>query len=119
MKQSLKGKVYNALDSASGDGKLGLGPISSKEASELSNMVGEMRNVLMEELDTGIPEDSPNVLMEELDTGIPEDSPNVLTEELDTGTPEDLPIAATTIPAENTISKYQQMLAKAREKKNQ
>jgi len=83
-------KVYDALGNASGDGKFGLGPITSEEASNLAGLVYEMRDILMEELDTGIPIPSAT----EVDS-------------VDEAT------------FENTTSKYQQMLAKARADKKQ
>mmetsp|Transcript_16238 Transcript_16238/g.24538 ORF Transcript_16238/g.24538 Transcript_16238/m.24538 type:complete len:589 (+) Transcript_16238:177-1943(+) len=78
-------KVYDALGNASGDGKFGLGPVTSEEASDLVDLIYEMRDILMEELETGIPEPS-------------------LTETMSANNP----------GVESTTSKYQQMLAKAR-----
>lgn len=81
-------KVYDALGNASGDGKFGLGPITSEEASNLAGLVYEMRDVLMEELETGIPEPSPTET-----------------------------VSVTEATGQDTTSKYQQMLAKARANK--
>jgi len=79
-------KVYNALSDASGDGKFGLGSIKSREeASNLADLVGKMRHILMEELDRGIPEASFTKIAS--------------TDER---------------TSQSTVTKYQQMLAKAR-----
>jgi len=102
-------KVYEALENASGDGKLGLGPIGASEvrtntnpsthtpfkvplhspvsllrqASELADLVVGMRGMLLEELDSGIP------------------------------------VALNSEESASASSTYQQMLAKARAKKSQ
>jgi hypothetical protein len=60
------------------------------QASDLSELVSEMRVILMEELESGIPEDTISVT-----------SPDSASNE-----------------SSSTVSTYQQMLAKARAKKN-
>ena len=88
-------KIYEKLQSASGDGKLGLrSDLSADEASELANELVEMRAILMEELEAGIPD--------------PED---------------ETPIKSARAQAKpegkksSTSSRYQEMLAKARAEK--
>jgi hypothetical protein len=61
-----------------------------KQASDLSELVSEMRAILMEELESGIPEQT-------LSVASPDSSEN---------------------ESASTVSSYQQMLAKARAKKN-
>jgi len=53
-------KAYDALKATEGDGKFGLKKgISDGELSTVSDLLIDMRKVLMEELDTGIPEAEP------------------------------------------------------------
>jgi len=50
-------RIMDDLQQASGDGKMGIkSDLTSEEASDMINSIGDMRNVLMEELDSGIPE---------------------------------------------------------------
>jgi hypothetical protein len=86
--------VYNKMKAAAGDGSLGLrSDLTSEDASALADKLVEMRAVLMEELDTGIP--------------APEPEAHATTQ------------AATESVADgiSTVSKYQQMLAKAKAEK--
>lgn len=92
-------KLYESVQSASGDGKLGLrSDITPDEASALVDELVGMRKILMEELEAGIP-----------DPGAPE--------------PEAKPTKAPpqakddAVSETSTASKYQQMLAKARAEK--
>ena len=49
--------VYSSLQAAAGDGKMGLRKdLSSAEASDLADGIAEMRAIMMEELNSGIPE---------------------------------------------------------------
>jgi hypothetical protein len=43
------------LEASSGDEKFGLKPLSSDEAVDLANKLVDMKAMLIEELDTGIP----------------------------------------------------------------
>ena len=82
-------QIYISLTQAAGDGKLGLkADLDPKEASNLIEKIEEMRDILMEEIESGIP--------------IPE--------------PQEIEIPSE-IPKSSTTSKYQQMLAKARAEK--
>ena len=47
--------VYNSLEASMGDEKFGLKRLSSDEAVDLANKVVDMKAMLIEELDTGIP----------------------------------------------------------------
>jgi len=47
--------VYETLKSVSGDQKFGLGNVSSDDASNIKDALIEMRGLLMDELDSGIP----------------------------------------------------------------
>lgn len=47
--------VYDSLEASSGDEKFGLKPLSSDEAVDLANKLVDMKAMLIEELDTGIP----------------------------------------------------------------
>jgi len=88
--------IYNRLQGAHGDGTLGLRPdLTSEDASELADKLAEMRGILMEELDAGIPD--PN------DT-----APAPATQQAKASAPSD---------GTSTVSKYQQMLAKAKAEK--
>lgn len=90
-------KLYEKVQSAAGDGKLGLrSDLSADEASELVNDLVGMRKILMEELEAGIPEPG---------EAAPEPAKV-------TSPARDKPVSGT-----STASKYQQMLAKARAEK--
>lgn len=85
--QKLEG-IYNTLQAAGGDGKMGLrDDLSSAEATEVADGIAEMRAIMMEELETGVPEST---------TG---------------------PAPAVVAAPEQTISRYQQMLAEAKAEK--
>lgn len=85
-------KIYQDLKAAAGDGKLGLKPnLTAGEASNLSNSLLDMRAILMEELDAGIP------VAQQTQTAITAS---------DNGNP-------------SANSKYQQLLSKARASKSQ
>lgn len=92
----LKNQVYDSLSAASGGGKFGLGPISAGEASDIVDLVMDMRSILMEELDSGIPDD---------DSPVP--------------TPTSAAEPPRSQPSQGTSSTYQKMLAKARAAKKQ
>ena len=85
--------IYDKVLAASGDGKFGLrSDLTASEANELAESLVEMRKTLMKELETVIP--SPSTVKEEV------------------------PVAASNGASESSsISKYQQMLAKARAEK--
>jgi hypothetical protein len=81
-------EIYQKVSNAAGQGRLGLrSDLTSQEAAELADGLMDMRAILMEELDAGIPDPEP-----ESTQGAP---------------------AST----DGTVSKYQQMLAKARTEK--
>ncbi len=81
-------EIYDKVKAASGEGRLGLrSDLSSEEASQLADGLMEMRGILMEELDAGIPD------------------------------PEPAQGAQDSSGENSTISKYQQMLAKAKTEK--
>jgi hypothetical protein len=49
-------RIYSQIKNASGDGRFGLKPgLSADEASDVADKIVEMRGVLMNELDSGIP----------------------------------------------------------------
>jgi hypothetical protein len=82
--------IYNKIRAASGNGSLGLrSDLTSSEGSVLAEEISEVRNILMQELDAGIPN------------------------------PEQLPEKASALSDDgsSSASKYQQMLAKARAEK--
>lgn len=83
-------EIYEKVKAASGEGRLGLrSDLTSEEASELADGLMEMRGILMEELEAGIPDPEPETTQgggEWADTA-------------------------------STASKYQQMLAKAKNDK--
>jgi hypothetical protein len=80
--------IYNKLKAAGGEGSLGLrSDLTSEEASELADQIVEMRNILMEELEAGIPDPEPEA------------------------------VQAGGGSADGTVSKYQKMLAKAKAEK--
>ena len=80
-------EIYSEIKSASGDGRLGLkSDLSQDDASRVANKIEEMRSLLMEELDAGIPDAKASTV----------------------------PAAAESSPSSSAGSKYQQMLAKAR-----
>ncbi len=90
-------KLYEKVQSAAGDGKLGLrSDITPDEASALVDDLVGMRKILMEELEAGIP--SPGEAAPE-----PAKAKSPA---------QDKPVSGT-----STASKYQQMLAKARAEK--
>lgn len=86
-------KAYEKIESASGNGKLGLrSDLTSSEATELADELVGMGKILMEELDTGIPDPEPEIdSLEAPDNAVGEES--------------------------SVTSRYQQMLAKARAEK--
>jgi hypothetical protein len=85
--------IYNTMQSAAGGGSLGLrSDLTSEDASELAESLVRMRKVLMEELDTGIPDPEPV-----------------------SSTTQTTPERAAA--DSSTVSKYQQMLAKAKAEK--
>ncbi len=89
-------KLYDIVQSASGDGKLGLrSDLTADEASALADELVGMRGILMGELDAGIPEPGE-------EAPAPAKAPKPAKE----------PVSET-----STASKYQQMLAKARAEK--
>ena len=78
---------------AAGDGSLGLkSDLSSEEATELADQLQEMRGILMEELNSGIP-----------DEGAPASKPKE--------------VAKAASASGSSVSNYKQMLAKARAEK--
>jgi hypothetical protein len=80
--------IYNNMQAAAGNGSLGIrSDLTSAEASDLADQLVEMRHILMNELEAGIPDPKP--------------------------------VAAATEGAADggSVSKYQQMLAKARAEK--
>ncbi|CAB9527011.1 expressed unknown protein [Seminavis robusta] len=82
--------IYDKLQAAAGDGKLGLREdLTSEEATDLADSIAEMRAILMQELDTGIPE--------------PQKTPAA--------------VGSAAAASESTGSIYQQMLSQAREAK--
>jgi hypothetical protein len=86
-------QIYNDLKEASGNAKLGLnGQLSGEEASNLANRMDEMRSLLMSELESGIPDPEPEPVQVVGGTAVPE--------------------------ASSSVSKYQQMLAKAKAAKS-
>jgi uncharacterized FAD-dependent dehydrogenase len=48
--------IYDTLQSTAGDEKYGLREIGSDEITHIKEVLKDMRSVLMEELDNGIPE---------------------------------------------------------------
>mmetsp|Transcript_7878 Transcript_7878/g.19669 ORF Transcript_7878/g.19669 Transcript_7878/m.19669 type:complete len:139 (-) Transcript_7878:134-550(-) len=91
-------KVYDSVQSAHGDGKFGVrDDITPEEASQLADQLIEMRTMLMEELDAGIPEPGSgptrNKKQELVESSSSSPSPS------------------------SSVSKYQQMLAKAKAQK--
>jgi hypothetical protein len=88
-------QIYQELKAAAGNGKLGLRPdLTAEEAANLSNSLLDMRAILMEELDAGIPAaDEPTSIGTAFSSNA----------SLDQGA--------------NSNSKYQQLLAKARASK--
>lgn len=91
-------EIYTKLSAAAGEGSLGLrSDLSSEDASDLADLLVEMRHVLMEELEAGIPgPDEPK--RDRVAAG----SAQVAAGDTDGG---------------STVSKYQQMLAKAKAEK--
>ncbi len=90
-------KLYEVVQSASGDGKLGLrSDLTADEASALADELVGMRKILMEELEASIPEPG-----EEAPEPAKVSSPA-----------KEKPVGET-----STASKYQEMLAKARAEK--
>lgn len=86
-------KIYNNVKMAAGDGSLGLkSDLSSEEAAELADQLQEMRGILMEELNSGIP-----------DEGAPASKPKE--------------VAKAASASGSSVSNYKQMLAKARAEK--
>jgi hypothetical protein len=86
--------IYEKVIAASGDGKFGLrSDLGANEANELAESLVEMRKTLMKELEMGIP------------------APGLATEK---ETNEVLVVAANGTTESSSVSKYQQMLAKAR-----
>jgi len=78
--------VYEKLKNAVGDGKMGLREdLSPEDAEDLANDISQMRMMLVEELESGIPESSSAAAG-----------------------------AAKSSSSPSTTSKYQEMLAKAR-----
>jgi len=87
--------IYNTMKGAAGDGSLGLrNDLTSEEARELAEKLMGMRKVLMDELDAGIPDPEPVALA-------------ILTESAPKNVTSD----------SSTVSKYQQLLAKAKANK--
>jgi len=83
--------IYHKMKTAAGNGSLGLrSDLTSEDASELADELMSMRRVLMEELDAGIPDP---VIEEKVEETIPP------------------------TPNNPTVSKYQQMLARAKAEK--
>ncbi|KAG7363177.1 hypothetical protein IV203_026537 [Nitzschia inconspicua] len=81
-------EIYDNVQAAAGDGKLGLRKdLMPEEANDLADQLVEMRRLLMEELESGIPDPEPVVQQ------------------------------GTLGGESSAASKYQQMLAKAREEK--
>jgi len=88
-------KLYEVVQSASGDGKLGLrSDLTADEASALADELVGMRTILMQELEAGIPEPG-------------EEAPE----------PAKAPAKKKPVSETSTASKYQQMLEKARAEK--
>lgn len=88
-------KIYNKIKNASGSGSLGLrSDLTTSEASDLADDLVQMRSILMDELDAGIPDPG---------TSIPEPSPVKARPSVEVKS--------------STASKYQQMLAKAKAEK--
>ena len=80
-------EIYNEIKSASGDGRLGLKKnMSQEDASRVANSLEDMRSLLMQELETGIPDPEPSVVLANGDDSA----------------------------SSSAASKYQEMLAKAR-----
>ena len=93
-------KIYNSLQGAAGDGKMGLrSDLSAAEATELADGIAEMRAIMMEELANGIPEA----------TSVPLPAPTPVAEPAVAAAP-----AAAASGGTATMSRYQQMLAKAK-----
>ena len=93
-------EIYDSLVAASGDGKLGLrSDLKAEEATDLADKIEQMRAILMQELDSGIPAPGTKA------TTVPAPKPTKKAEE-----PSD-------DDSSSTASKYQQMLAKARAEK--
>lgn len=85
--------IYNKMKAAAGNGSLGLrSDLTSSEASELADQLAEMRGILMEELDSGIPDSDSE--KQTIGTSVRSEQ-----------------------STESTVSKYQQMLAKAKAEK--
>mmetsp|Transcript_7875 Transcript_7875/g.19660 ORF Transcript_7875/g.19660 Transcript_7875/m.19660 type:complete len:143 (-) Transcript_7875:58-486(-) len=92
-------KVYDSVQSAHGDGKFGArNDITPEEASQLADQLIEMRTVLMEELDAGIP-----------GSGSEPSTRNKKQESAESSSSAPSP--------SSSVSKYQQMLAKAKAQK--
>lgn len=88
-------EVYNKMKAAAGDGSLGLrSDLTSEDASELADKLKEMRAVLMDELDTGIPD--ANTVQVAASPSLSNASPG---------------------EKSSTMSRYQEMLAKAKAEK--
>ena len=84
--------IYNTMKRAAGDGGLGLRrDLTSEDASELAEKLMGMRKVLMEELDAGIPDPEPVALATLAEPALKRGAGHG-----------------------STVSKYQQMLAKAK-----
>jgi len=86
---------YKQLENASGDGRMGLrSDLTPADAGELSDSISEMRSILVDELENGIPSQGSSV-------------------------PETPRVTEPTTPTTTGTSRYQQMLAKARASKGQ
>lgn len=86
-------EIYEKIELASGDGRLGLrSDLTAGEATDLADQLVNMRSVLMEEMDSGIPQDSDPVNVETS----AESWDNAISQE------------------SSASSRYQEMLAKAR-----
>jgi len=105
--------AYDTLKASEGGGKFGLKKgISGSEISHVSEVLSDMRTLIMEELDTGIPEPRVSQTVESGSTATPTTS--APSGEERAGVVAGATTTSTTTPITGGSSKYEQMLAKAK-----
>jgi len=103
-------EAYDTLKASEGGGKFGLKKgISEREISHVSEVLSNMRTVIMEELDTGIPEPLVSQTVENRSTDTPTTYTPYDEERVDVAA-----TSTTTTTSTGGSSKYEQMLAKAK-----
>jgi len=105
--------AYDTLKASEGGGKFGLKKgISGSEISHVSEVLSDMRTLIMEELDTGITEPRVSQTVESGSTATSTTSAPSGEERVDVAA-EAMPTSPT-VPSAGGSSKYEQMLAKAK-----